>query len=51
MFISNKTEQESEYFSAVAKTVNKKVDAAVDAQQEMANKQDLRTHGNMLKLF
>ena len=48
---SNESEKESKYLSAVSKTVNKEVDAAVDAQKKMANQEDLRAHGNMLKHF
>ena len=45
---SNETEQESKYLSAVSKTVDKEVDAAVNAQKKMANEENLRAHGNML---
>ena len=48
---SNQTEQESKYLPAVSKTVDKEVDAAVDAQKKMANEENLRAHRNLLKKF
>ena len=48
---SNESEKESKYLSAVSKTVNKEVDAAVNAQKKMANQEDLRADGNMLNIF
>ena len=48
---SNESEKESKYFSAVSKTVNKEVDAAVNGQKKMADKEDLRAHRNKLSNF
>ena len=45
---SNESEKESKYLSAVSETVNKEVDAAVDGQKKMADKEDLRAYGNEL---
>ena len=51
MASSNDAEKESKNLSAVSKAVNKEVDAAVDTQKNMSNKKNLRTYGNVLKLF
>ena len=48
---SNESEKESKYFSAVSKTVNKEVDAAVNAQKKMSDKEDLRADGNKLNIL
>ena len=37
-----------EYLSTAAKTINQKVDAAVDTQEEMADQKNMRTDGYFL---
>ena len=44
------TDEHSKYLPAVSKTVNQKVETAVDAHQQMSNYENLRANRNKLKI-
>ena len=48
-FLSEQPQKDLDNLPAVAKRVDEKVDTAVDGEEKVANKEQLRADGNFLK--